>query len=68
MEGIHHFLFRMNEADLLNVYEKAGKEIHKLMDKLYSCAFRFNLSDRQTVFLIREILEPLSIYINLEEK
>lgn len=68
MEDLKHFLFRTNQDNLLNIYETDTQEIHNLMERLYSCGFRFNLTDRQIIFLLSEALEPLDSLIDLEKE
>ena len=66
MEDLNHFLFRTKQDRLLDIYETDTQEIHILMNKLYKCAFRFNLTDNQTIYLLNEALGSLHSWINLE--
>ena len=62
-EELIHFLNRVKEQELLKIYEKDNQEIHELIDNVYKCAFRFNLTDKQTVYLLKESLKPFIDWI-----
>lgn len=61
------FLTRKKQDHLIKIYKESSEEIHNLMDKLYSCAFRFNLTDKQTIFLIEESISTVNVSIELME-
>lgn len=67
MENIKEFLIRTKQDRLLNIYQTDTQEIHNLMDKLYKCAFRFNLTGNQTIYLLDEALRSLDSLIDLDK-
>lgn len=48
----------LKDNELFMYYRNAPKEIQKQMDNVYKACYRFNLSNTQTLFMIRELLRP----------
>ena len=40
------------------IYENDHQEISQMIDNIYKCAFRFNLTVKQTEYLLEESLKP----------
>ena len=58
MENIYNLLNKPKNNELKKTYETGPREIREMMDRIYKCAFRFNLLDIQTEYLLHEAISP----------
>ena len=58
MEDIYNFFKNSKNDRLKKIYERDSQEISEMMDNVYRCAFRFNLTIKQTEYLLEEAIRP----------
>lgn len=58
MEDIYKFFNKLKSDRLKRIYEKDNQEIAEMMDNVYKCCFRFNLTIKQTEFMLEEAIRP----------
>ena len=58
MEDIYIFFRKLKSDKLKRIYDKDIEKIAEMMENLYRCCFRFNLTIKQTEFMLEESLRP----------
>lgn len=58
MDNIYNFFKKLNNDRLKRIYEKDNQEISEMMENVYKCCFRFNLTVKQTEYILEESIRP----------
>lgn len=58
IEKINEFLVRKEEYYLLDFYNNTDERVQEMLENLYRVAYRFNFTDSQTIYLLREAMTP----------
>lgn len=58
MEDIYRFFNKLKSDKLKRIYEKDNQEIAEMMENVYNCCFRFNLTIKQTEYMLEEAIRP----------
>ena len=48
---------RATKTDTCLYYEKYSKEVQESLENIYRACWRFNLTDRQTIYMLNEALK-----------
>lgn len=67
MDDIYKFFNKLKDEKLKSIYEKDQQEITEMIERIYKCCFRFNLTVNQTKYMLEEALGPF-IGTWIEEK
>ena len=58
MDNIYNFFKKLNNNRLKRIYEKDNQEISEMMENVYKCCFRFNLTVKQREYMLEESIRP----------